>query len=138
MPLIKFAFGVRKIEKNCIVYSEGAFIGFLMEGDDMRSIEEQMKEILRRKEYYLAVRQVNRLAALSKAIGLLLIAALLLAPGITGTVAQPQVSALGATILGPEAGGYVIVALLAFALGIVITRMTQQRGKAKEIKGNKI
>lgn len=98
----------------------------------MRSIEEQMKEILQRKEYYLALKQFSRLAFLGAGLGFLLIAALMLVPGIQGTVTQPQASALGATILGPEAGGYVIVALLAFALGIVITITTQKHRRMKE------
>lgn len=103
----------------------------------MRSIEEQMKEILRRKEYYLAIRQIRRLAVLGTGIGFLLMTALLLAPGISGVVEQPAASTLGATILGPEAGGYVIVALLAFALGIVVTLMIQHRKKAGQIKTDK-
>lgn len=98
----------------------------------MRSIEDQMKEILRRKEYYLAFKQFRRFAFLGSGIGFLLIAALLLVPGIQGTVTQPAASALGATILGPEAGGYVIVALLAFALGIVAALTAQKRRKMKE------
>ena len=100
----------------------------------MRSIEEQMKEILRRKEYYLALKQFSRLAFLGAGLGFLLIAALMLVPGIQGTVTQPQASALGATILGPEAGGYVIVGLLAFALGVVITVLIQRRKKAQGMK----
>ena len=100
----------------------------------MRSIEAQMKEILRRKEAYLAQRQAQRLAGLGAGLGMLLTVALLLAPGITGAAPQPRASTLGATILGPEAGGYVIVGLLAFALGVVITLLIQRRKKAQGMK----
>ena len=102
----------------------------------MRSIEEQMKEILRRKETYLVLKQFRRLAFLGAGLGFLLIAALLLVPGIKGTVPQPRASTLGATILGPEAGGYVIVGLLAFALGVVITVLIQRRKKAQGMKAS--
>ena len=54
---------------------------------------------------------------------------LCLAPGITGSVGQQNATAMGATILGSEAGGYVIVALLAFTLGIVTTLLIQNRKK---------
>ena len=100
----------------------------------MRSVEDQMKAILRRKEYYLAVRQVRRMTALEIGLGCLLIGALLAAPGIRGTVLQPKGSALGATILGAEAGGYVIVALLAFALGMATTLTIQRFRQAKRIR----
>ena len=100
----------------------------------MHSIQNQMKEILQRKEYYLALKQVHRLTALGVSLGLLLIAALLLAPGITGTVAPPRASTLGATILGPEAGGYVLVALPAFVLGIVAILLPQQYRQLKKNK----
>ena len=85
----------------------------------MRSNEELMSGILERKSLRLAQRQARALAAAGAGLAALLAAALLVAPGITGQVEQPAGSALGATILGPEAGGYVIVALLAFGLGIV-------------------
>ena len=52
--------------------------------------------------------------------------------------ASVRPTALGAFLLGPEAGGYVIVALIAFALGIALTlaaqkyrRMNQTRAGAE-------
>ena len=95
----------------------------------MRSSEELMKEILERKAVYQKQRYLRRLKAAGIMLGCLLAAALVIAPTITGggDPAQGPVSTLGATILGPEAGGYVIVALLAFALGIVVTSIIQKR-----------
>ena len=101
----------------------------------MRGIEEQMRVILRRKAYYTAKRQLQGLTFLAGGLGLMLIAALVLAPGITGSPVQAAGSVLGATILGPEAGGYVIVALLAFGLGIVAALLAQRHRQMKEREG---
>lgn len=91
----------------------------------MRSIEYQMTEIRRRSSIYAAKKQICRLSALATGMGILLIAVLMYAPGVTGTIGFSN-STLGATILGPKAGGYIIVALLSFALGILITMITQK------------
>lgn len=102
----------------------------------VRSNEELMKGILQRKAVYLLRRQSRRLTAAGAGLAALLLAALLLAPGIRGAAVPQQPTVLGATILGPEAGGYVIVALLAFALGIVITLLAQNRRKQAERDGD--
>ena len=95
----------------------------------MRSNEELMKGILERKAAYQAQKQFRHLAIAGAGLGMLLVAALIVAPGIRDYSVQTQAadSTLGATILGPEAGGYVIVALLAFALGIVVSAMIRKR-----------
>ena len=78
-----------------------------------------MREILRRKAAYRARRQVHRLAAVEVGLMALLAAALVAAPALARPerAAQAAPSVMGATILGPEAGGYALVALLAFCLG---------------------
>jgi hypothetical protein len=43
---------------------------------------------------------------------------------------------MGSTILGPEIGGYVIVALLAFSLGIIVTRLIQKYQSLKKQSDN--
>lgn len=98
----------------------------------MRSIEDQISEIRRRKSLYAAKKQLRRLSYLATVMGVLLIAVLMLAPGVKGTVGLTG-SHLGATILGPEAGGYVIVAMLSFALGILITIITQKYRSTNEV-----
>ena len=100
----------------------------------MRSIEEQMQIILRRKMYYTEKRRLQRMTALAAGLGLSLLAALVAVPGVAGSPVQAAGSVLGATILGPEAGGYVIVALVAFALGVVTTLVIQRRKKAQGMK----
>ena len=105
----------------------------------MRSNEELMKEILKRKKAYQAKRKLRRLEIAGAGLGALLIAALILAPGISGSsnLAQGPISTLGATILGPEAGGYVIVALLAFALGIAVSQIILKRKQLKALDDTK-
>lgn len=92
----------------------------------MRTIETQLAEIMRRQSRYQARRQARRLSALGAALGALLAALVAAAPAVKGGVAPRVGPALGATILGPEAGGYVLVALVAFVLGIVAALAIQK------------
>ena len=98
----------------------------------MRSTDELMIEIFRRKEICLARRQVRRLTAVGAGLAALLLTALFIVPGITGGEEQYTAHVMGATILGPETGGYVIVALLAFVLGIIVTLLIQKRRTVKD------
>lgn len=97
----------------------------------MRSNEELMRGILQRKEVYLAQKQARRLFMLVVGLTALLTMMLCIAPGITGSVEQQNATVMGATIFGPEAGGYVIVALLAFTLGIVVALFIQKHRAVK-------
>ncbi|MCR5488011.1 MAG: hypothetical protein K6F35_10910 [Lachnospiraceae bacterium] len=99
----------------------------------MRSIEEQMTEIRRRSTLYREKKQVRNLSIVAAGLGALLLAVLYFAPGVSGVVGKSG-SVLGATILGPQAGGYVIVALLAFALGILSAIITQKYRKTNGIQ----
>ena len=103
------------------------------EAVDMRSIEDQITEIRRRSLLYREKKQIRALSFLASGIGVLLMAIMILAPGVSGTVGISS-SHLGATILGPEAGGYVIVALLAFTLGIIVTIITKKYRKTDEMQ----
>ena len=100
----------------------------------MRSTEELMKGILQRKAVYLAQKQARRLIVIGAGLAVLLIMMLCIAPGITGNAEQYAAYTMGATILGPGTGGYVIVALLAFALGIVVTLFIQKQQTIKSGK----
>ena len=57
--------------------------------------------------------------------------------GFAGRGAEVYSTALGAFLLGPEAGGYVLVALIAFALGIAAAMLTQRHRRMKEHEGQK-
>lgn len=98
----------------------------------MRSNKDLMQGILQRKEVYLAKKQLGRLAAVGTVLAALLVIMLFIVPGITGSAEQYTAYAMGATILGPTMGGYVIVALLAFTLGIVVTILIQKHKRLKE------
>ena len=98
----------------------------------MRSNEELMKGILQRKAVYLARKQARRLSLVGAGLAVLLIFMLFIAPKVTGSVDQHTAFAMGSTILGPEAGGYVIIAFLAFALGIVVTLFIQKHRAIKD------
>lgn len=102
----------------------------------MRSIKDQMTEIRRRRGLYREKKQVRNLSILAAGMGILLMAVMIFAPGVRGAVDFAGTH-LGATILGSETGGYVIVALLSFALGILITLITQKYRKIdEELKGS--
>ena len=100
----------------------------------MRSTEDLMKGILQRKAVYLAQKQARRLIVVGAGLTALLVIMLFIAPSVTGSTEQYTAYTMGATILGPETGGYVIVALLAFALGIIVTLLIQ---KQRAIKAGK-
>ena len=102
----------------------------------MKSNEELMRGILQRKAFYLARRQIRRLAVVGIVLTTLLILMLFFVPRITGDTEQYTAYAMGATILGPETGGYVIVALLAFALGIIVTILIQKHRRLDESINN--
>ena len=103
----------------------------------MRSNEELMQGILQRKAFYLVQRQARRLFILAAGLTSLLGMALLSVSGVSGQVEQQRGSVLGATILGPDAGGYVIVALLAFALGIAVSLICLKRKQMKALEDTK-
>ena len=92
----------------------------------MKNSKELMKEINKRKSVYIMRKQIRRLAVIGSGIAVLLVAMIFLAPQVTGNMQQHVADKMGATILGPEIGGYVIVALLAFSLGIVVARLIQK------------
>ncbi len=85
----------------------------------MRSIEDQMAEIKRRSSLYREKKQIRTLSLLAAGTGILLIAVMIIALGVNGMVGMSS-SVLGSLILGPETGGYIIVALLSFPLNTVV------------------
>ena len=74
---------------------------------------------------------MRRLTAVGALQAVLLMTMLFIVPGITGSEEQYTAYAMGATILGPETGGYVIAALLAFAPGIAVTILIQKHNRLK-------
>lgn len=92
-----------------------------------------LDEVFRRAEdiRHRQVRgQVRRLG--TAASGLLI--ALLVMVGSLAGGASVRPTAMGAFLLGPAAGGYVIVALLAFALGVALTLAAQKCRRSKGLE----
>ena len=57
---------------------------------------------------------------------------ILMIGGFAGCGAEIRGTALGAFLLGPETGGYVLVALIAFALGIAAALLAQRHKRMKQ------
>ena len=91
----------------------------------MREVKEQMKIILRKKARYRTRKQIRRLAGTGAGLTALLVAAIVFVPGMHIGRETGGPSTLGSTILGTEFGGYVIVALLAFTIGIITAIITE-------------
>ena len=92
----------------------------------MKSIEEQMKEISRRKKRYENARKGRVLAVTGSGLLLSLIAVILTAPGTEAVFERSKTTVLGSTILGAKTGGYVLAALIAFTLGVFVTLICRQ------------
>ena len=86
----------------------------------MKSVEEQMNEIRNRKRRYENKKKIRTLSLSGAGLLAALVAVIALAPAAVGSIEQDKASVLGSTILGAEVGGYVLVALIAFVLGIVV------------------
>lgn len=93
----------------------------------MKSVEEQITEINKLRKYYTIKKQCRRLSAAATALSVMIIGLVIYAPMVPGQIDTEYSALFGATILGPEAGGYVIVGLLAFALGIIVTLLIQKK-----------
>lgn len=94
-----------------------------------------LDEVFRRAEG-IQQRQARRQAyALDMAAcGLLLVLFVAIGAFSGGAFVRP--TAMGAFLLGPEAGGYVIVALIAFGLGIVVTKIILVKKSIQEKKSS--
>ena len=103
----------------------------------VRSIEEQKTEIKRLRSFYIERRKVRNLSVTAALMSVALIVITIFAPTVTGNVEVRGAHFFGSTILVPEAGGYVLVAVIAFALGVVIAAILQKYKTLKEIEKNR-
>ena len=84
--------------------------------------EEALFEIMRRSEKLVIRRNRRVCRMLSGLSGMLLAVLVLVIALLPGTAAAPYSgSVYGSFLLSPEAGGYVLAAVIAFVLGIVTT-----------------
>ena len=104
----------------------------------MRSIEEQMKEIKRRKGIYQAMKDLRKkiIAEVISAFGcvIMMIAVICFLPELRQVSEQAPVRPYGSLILALPAAGYVLIALLSFALGVAVTLLCQHWKQRKDLE----
>ena len=101
--------------------------------------EEVLSELLRRSDVIMQNRSRRTDRALSGTAGALIVALLLVIVLLPGKTAVSQAgSVYGAFLLSKEAGGYVLAAVIAFALGIAVTLLCLRRRKNKQSGENHI
>jgi len=103
----------------------------------MKDREAKLDEIFRRAEAVRRRQEENRARLLGGAAAALALALIVLIGGFAGRGTEIRGTALGAFLLGPEAGGYVLVALIAFALGIAAALLAQKHRHIKQREGKK-
>lgn len=96
----------------------------------MMDRDARLDEIFRRAVVVRRKHEADRARLLDCATAALALALITMIGALSGRGAEVHGTALGAFLLGPEAGGYVIVALIAFGLGIAVTLVTQKYTRA--------
>ena len=107
----------------------------------MRTTDEQMREILRRKEVYGESRALRRKMALEGTVcgvcAALMVTAVYFLPRVEGASGQTPIRQYGSMVLRLPAVGYAVIALLAFILGVAATLLCrhwrQHRQKEREL-----
>ena len=99
--------------------------------------EEALSEIMCRSGQVIRRRQCRRSCQILLCAAGTLFAALILVVAIMpgGSAVISAGSAYGAFLLSPAAGGYVLAAVIAFALGIVVTLLCLKYRKSKNSSG---
>lgn len=102
----------------------------------MRSIEEQMKEIRRRKAIYQSIKDLRRKiiieASVSGVCTAMMIMVVCFLPRINEVAVQAPIRQYGSMILSVPSVGYVLIALLSFILGVAVTLLCQHWKQRKE------
>ncbi len=99
--------------------------------------QEQMEQILNRSAQLREEKERHRTGALSASAGalVLVLAVSIIALGRTGYVEEAR-GAYGAFLLSPDVGGYVLVAVLAFAVGVLLTVLIHRYRQRKNEEGS--
>lgn len=102
----------------------------------MQDIKNQMNEIHRRKEIYNDIKSLKRKMLVEGVAGVLLSVMMIVVvgylPKLSQVSEQTPVRQYGSLILKLPYVGYVLVALIAFILGIILTLLSQHWKKKKE------
>lgn len=104
----------------------------------MRGIEEQMVEIRRRREIYGAMKSLRRKliaeAVSAGACVAMMIAVFCFLPELRQASEQAPVRQYGSLVLALPAAGYVLIALVSFALGVAVTLLCRHWKQRKELE----
>ena len=102
----------------------------------MRSTDEQLQEIMRRGEIVKEKRSIRKgiraSALVSCVCAVLLIAVCFYLPRLSVTQETPDMKNYGSLLLAAPYMGYVVVGVLAFALGVCITLLCVHWKRLKE------
>ena len=106
----------------------------------MRNTDEQLQEIMRRAETVKEKRSIRkrlRASALASCVCvILLIAVSVYLPRLTAISQDTAAGQYGSLLLAASYMGYVVVGVLAFALGVCVTLLSIQWRKLKEKERN--
>ena len=104
----------------------------------MRSIDDQMKEIRRRKDIYNSIKMLRRkmLAEISTCLicGSLMVVVLMFTSRLESASEQSQSLQYGSSILTMPNIGYVLIAIIAFILGVAVTLLCIHWKKRKNME----
>lgn len=93
-------------------------------------LETGLREILRRSEVIKKKRERKKLFALASSATLLMVTLVFTIARLSETrIAGMNRTVYGSFLLSPEAGGYVLVAVIAFTIGVLLTLLTQKYRK---------
>lgn len=112
----------------------------LMKGGEILkyTTEEALAEVMHRSDGIMYQKRKHLNEVMSAAVIALFIALISVIAFLKGGSAETaDVSVYGSFVLGKEAGGYILVALLAFILGVAVTILCQNYKKKKGDRGEK-
>ena len=103
----------------------------------MRNTDEQLKEIYSRAEKIRTRRRARARMTAAVCVCLVLIAALgIVMPAVRGEVAAQKGTVYGSLVLTSPALGFIVIGVLAFALGVCVTLLCMRyRGDEKNRAG---
>ena len=100
----------------------------------MRTTEEALAEIMRRAEILKKERELRRLRIFSVLACVLTVGLIVFVSHVTADSMRNNNGVMGAFLLGPEVGAYVLVAIAALITGMVLSGVIY---RSKELEGEK-
>jgi len=104
----------------------------------MQSIEDQMKEIRRRREIYQSMKTLRKKMLIEAVIcgvsAAMMIGVICVLSEIRTVSEQASARQYGSFILKMPAAGYVLIGLISFVLGLTVGLLCQQYRKRKELE----